>query len=76
MNCCCKVFNNDTVCDTADRSQVYTQGCIERTYEDVVIYVYEFFKFVALGVLSTTILYLVAVVTAGMLLFVLMVEKR
>ena len=73
---CCKVFNNDTVCNTADRTQIYTQGCTERTYEDVVLYVYDFFKFVAWGVLSTTILYLVAVVAAGMLLFVLMVEKR
>ena len=73
---CCKVFKNDTVCDTANTTQIYTQSCIERTYEDVVLYVYEFFTFVALGVLSTTILYLVAVVTAGMLLFVLMVEKR
>ncbi|KAI6657234.1 Tetraspanin-7-like [Oopsacas minuta] len=73
---CCKVFYNATECDTADFMQIYNEGCLERTYVSMLLYVYEFFKLIALGVLSTTILYLVAVVTAGMLLFVLMVEKR
>ena len=33
---CCKVSKNDTVCNTADRTQIRTQSCIERTYEDMV----------------------------------------
>ena len=32
---CCKVFKNDTVCKTADRTQIYRQSCVRRTYEDM-----------------------------------------
>ena len=72
---CCRELNNNTVCDTNNVTQIYTQGCVERTYEAWLIYVYEFFKLIALAVLSSTILYPVAVATAGMLLFVMMIEK-
>ena len=73
---CCRQLSNYTVCDRNDATQLFQLGCVERTYETWLIYVFEFFKLIALAVLSSTLLYPVAVATAGMLLFILMIEKQ
>ena len=72
---CCRELSNGTMCDKNNSAQLFTQGCVERTYESWLLYVYEFFKLIALAVLSSTILYPVGVATSGMLIFVLMIEK-
>ena len=73
---CCLLLGNSTDCNTEDLIHVHGSGCVDRMYEVGVKYVYEFFRVTSLCVGTSTLFHLVAIVCIGMLIFVIMVQKR